>query len=248
MAVRKKNRLERFFSLNQHRKRLGAAKLDSKLNDLDINKLKTAIINIDEVVYTHGADKDLSQHLSNLKTEFAGRPELLYLHAQLITFIRREYKTKTNFRIFQELWIEEEAFLLKELNTRWLVSAADTFSDHSKDPLEKAIALSVSILINTIKLHETERFLQSTHEAKDNEDCANTLRNKRVDLFDGTSAFAVGTDDTLRNLRWRMDDVCETSPTLGHILKEIFARVQSHNTVYYRFKERHTRPKTAWWD
>ena len=69
---------------------------------------------------------------------------------------------------------------------------------------------------------------------------------ERVALFDGTSAFAVGTDDTLRNMRWRIDKVAKIN-IAGEILLEIFLRMQKHNTVYKRFKDKHTRNKTGWW-
>ena len=74
------------------------------------------------------------------------------------------------------------------------------------------------------------------------------LRTHRVDLFDGLSAFIPGTDDTLRNMRWRMDEVCAQHP-LGVVVQEIFDRLQreGHDNVYLRFRQRHTRDKTSWW-
>lgn len=247
MAIRKKSRLESFLSLNQHRKRLGAAKVERDLESCNLASLKHQLINLEETSYTHGADKCLTQHLENLKAEFSGQAELLYYHAKLIVLIRRNHKPEIQFQKFKELWSSESTFLLKELNTRWLVSAADTFGDHSDDMLEKSIALSVSVLVNTIKISETERYLNKSDEILADQERGEALKNHRIALFDGTSAFAVGTDDTLRNMRWRMDEVCRQSPTLGGLLEEIFQRLQEHDTVYSRFRQLHTRPKTAWW-
>lgn len=246
MAARKKSRLERWLSFNQHRKRFGAAQAAASLQGTDYAKLKTQLISDTELSYTHGANKDLSQHLLNLRAEFAGQAELLYYHAQLIVLIRREYQTLEQFAQFEHLWETEGEFLRQYLNTRWLISAADTFADHSTDPNTRSLALAASLLVNTIKLQETERYLQASEHLSDQAERQQQLQTGRVALFDGTSAFAVGTDDSLRNLRWRLDAISTENP-MGPLLAELFQRLQTHDTVYQRFRQRHTRAKTAWW-
>jgi len=246
MAARKKSRLERWLSFNQHRKRFGAGKAAASLQEANFAALKERMITGDAPDYTHGADKDISQHLLNLRAEFAGQSELLYFHAQLIVMIRREYRAADHFRQFEHLWEEESDFLCQQLNTRWLVSAADTFADHATAPLARALALNASLLANTIKMQETERYLQQADTLSNQPERLNLLQAGRVPLFDGMSAFAVGTDDTLRNMRWRMDEISTLHPC-GAILREIFQRLQEHDTVYRRIRLLHTRPKTAWW-
>lgn len=246
MAARKKSRLERWLSFNQHRKRFGAAKAANALQNSSYTELKNKIISNTEQTYTHGADKDISQHLHNLRAEFAGQSELLYYHAQLIVLIRREYQVAEQFAQFERLWDNEGEFLREHLNTRWLISAADTFADYSTDSTTRSLALAASLLINTIKLQETERYLQATEQLGDQPARQQQLQTGRVALFDGTSAFAVGTDDTLRNLRWRLDAISPNHP-MGEVLAELFQRLQTHDTVYQRFRQRHTRAKTAWW-
>lgn len=246
MAARKKSRLERWLSFNQHRKRFGAAQVAASLQNSDYSALKTKLIADTEQTYTHGADKDLSQHLHNLRAEFAGQAELLYYHAQLIVLMRREYQVAEQFAQFERLWDAEGDFLRQHLNTRWLISAADTFADYSTDSNTRALAVAASLLVNTIKLQETERYLQATETLSDQPERQQQLQTGRVALFDGTSAFAVGTDDTLRNLRWRLDAISTENP-MGLVLTELFQRLQTHDTVYQRFRQRHTRAKTAWW-
>ena len=129
---------------------------------------------------------------------------------------------------------------------RWLISAADTCADHASDSLVRALALNVAVLFNTVKMQETERFLQQAETLSDLPDRHDQLTSGRVDLMDGTSAFAVGTDDTLRNMRWRIEEIADLHP-LGNLLKEVFQRLQTEDSVYRRFRERHTRAKTAWW-
>ena len=244
--ARKKTRLERLFSFNQHRKRFGADKFKLTQSADELRAMKERLIEGTAPHYTHGADKDISQHLANLRGEFAGQSELLYYHAQLIVMIRREFKLDEHVNQFEQLWANESDFLLEQLNTRWLVSAADTFADHALEPLARTLALNASLLANTVKMQETERYLQQAGQLSDQAERKEALQTGRVPLFDGMSAFAVGTDDTLRNLRWRMDELARLHPT-GAILLEIFQRLQSQDTVFKRFRERHTRNKTAWW-
>jgi hypothetical protein len=62
MAIRKKSRLERLLSFNQHRKRKGASKAYQKINNIDFAKLKAKKINGDNVSYTYGSSKDINEH------------------------------------------------------------------------------------------------------------------------------------------------------------------------------------------
>jgi len=246
MVRRRKTKLEKWFSFNQHKKRFGSGSIQQKVNQVDYESLKNTIIPGNEVHYTHGSCKKLETHIEALKKEFVGDSELVYYHAKLIVLIRREVNLQKNIKLFNVLWAQEFSFLIEFLNTRWLVAAADTFADHSHDAEDKAYSLACSCLINTIKLNETERFLQKVGSAVDDNTRYEKLNTERVGLFDGVSAFAVGTDDTLRNMRWRID--ANSSDSLVYkIFLEIFKRLQEEETIYKRFRDRHIRNKTAWW-
>lgn len=246
MARRKRTRLERLFSFNQHRKRFGAGKASDGLLENDFSSLLDKVIDGDELVYTHGSSKHLQTHFEALRKEFVGQSELAYLHARLIVLLRREYKVKETYGEFLRLWEEQGDFLLKILNTRWLMSAADTFVDQSDDKVVRAVGFAVSCLLNTVKIQETERYFLATENVKPDEDRIRNLQKKRVALFDGVSGFAVGTDDTLRNMRWRLDEIAKYEPA-GPILKEIFLRLSKEDTVYKRLRDLHTRDRTGWW-
>lgn len=246
MPKRNKSRLEKWFSFSRHKRRNGAKELSNKIKE-DFSRQKNNILADEKVVYTHGSDNDIKQHFLALKKEFSGQSELCYTHAKIIVLIRREYKVKDHYQLFEKLWREEKSYLIKSLNTRWLVAACDTFVDHSADINVAAAALTCSCLINTIKLQETERFITETIDAKDKPSKIDYLQQaNRYALFDGTSALAVGTDDTLRNMRWRIDKMAKQSIS-GEILLELFKRLNQHDTVYSRFKQRHNRKRTAWW-
>ena len=145
-----------------------------------------------------------------------------------------------------DLWENESDFLIKSLNTRWLISAADSFIDHDTNPLSRTFAFSAICLVNSCKLCETERIVSNSENIKYEPDIIEKLKKERIPLFDGTSAFTIGTCDTLRNMRWRLDSIKSELPSFK-ILKEIFNRINSHNTVYKRMAEHHTNKNTIWW-
>ena len=245
MGRRDKSRFEKWFSFSRHKRRFGAKGLASQI-EIDFASQKKRIINGDDVVCTHGSANSLETHFNALKNEFSGQAELNYTHAKIIVLIRRDFEASENFQLFEQLWKKEKSFLLKSLNTRWLISAADTFVDYSSDATTRALSLAVSCLFNTVKIQETERFIQDADNCVDNEKRIKSLQQERVSLFDGTSAFAVGTDDTLRNMRWRIDKMAKIN-VAGEILQEVFIRLQKNDCVYRRFKDRHTRDRTGWW-
>lgn len=247
MPPRQKSRFEQWFSFSRHQRRFGADKVYELLAQDDIENLKATIIEGDNVTYTYGSAKDLNEHIENLKKEFVGQPQLTHYHASLIVLIRRDIDAQKNYEKFKALWLAETEFLLKNLNTRWLISACDTFIDYDEDMTLQAILMNAITLINTIKLQETEHILCEI-QLNEHEKKRTQLQHERVALFDGTSAFAVGTDDTLRNMRWRLDKICGYHE-LGQIVIEIFERLQleQNNNIYARFKKRHTRERTRWW-
>ena len=247
MPPRKKSKFEQWFSFSRHQRRFGADQIYASLESIDIPQLKAKIISGDHVQYTYGSDKDLNTHIQNLRQEFVGQPELNHYHASLIVLIRREIDVLENYQKFKALWLSECDFLLKSLNIRWLLSACDTFIDLDDDYTLQAILMNAIVLMNTIKAQETEVVLCQL-QYLENEQTKQTLQNERVALFDGMSALAVGTDDTLRNMRWRLEKVC-AHHELGAIVIEIFDRLQDpqNNNVYARAKARHSRERTRWW-
>ena len=246
MAKRDKTKFEKWFSLSRHKRRSGAKELSS-LIATDLKSQRQQTILGDEVIYTHGSANSVEEHFSALKKEFIGQSELCYTHAKIIVLIRRDFEIDNHFKLFEQLWLEEKDHLLKNLNTRWLISATDTFADYSNDDAIKSLSIACVCLLNTVKLQESERFLTNADQCKDDKEKQSRLDNEeRFALFDGTSVFKFGTDDTLRNMRWRIDKVAKLN-VAGEILLEIFKRLQKFDTVYKRTKDRHVRNKTGWW-
>jgi hypothetical protein len=246
MGRRKKSRFERWFSFSQHRRRDGAQELSDQIST-DFAKQRQINIDGEETRYTHGSSNDLDKHFEALKAEFVGQSQLCYTHAKIIVLIRRDFEAKKHFKIFEQLWQDEKDYLLKNLNTRWLISATDTFADYSNDDAVIGLSVACSCLLNTVKMQESERFITNAQECIDDKEKITKLDNEeRSSLFDGTSVFKFGTDDTLRNMRWRIDKVAQLN-IAGEILREVFLRLQKFDTIYKRSKKRHTRDKTGWW-
>jgi len=246
MTIRNKTSFEKWFSLSRHKRRSGANKLSALISS-NFKAQKANIVSGDEIIFTHGSANDLSQHFLALEQEFVGQSELCYTHAKIIVLIRREFEVGKHFKQFEHLWHTEKKYLLKHLNTRWLIAAADTLADYSDDNAVRALSVACTCLLNTVKIQESERFITNAQNCSDDLDKIHQLeKEKRFSLFDGTSVFKFGTDDTLRNMRWRIDKVAKFN-IAGEILLEVFKRLQKFDTVYKRTKDRHTRDKTCWW-
>jgi hypothetical protein len=238
--------LRNIFSLNHWRKRANAHKVFNSVHPVNYNAMKKNIISSGRALQTRGHSKDLLQHVEDLRHEFSGQSELIWHHAQLIVLLRRGYKIEDTFKNFNRLWETEKLWLCENLDIRWLISACDTFADHSHDEKERALAFSVSLMLNTLKLYETERYLTNSTEIPYDSVKISYLQNFLVPIFEGMSCFTIGTDDTLRNLVWRMKDVSRGT-VAGEILLEVFSRLHQCNSVFARFKAQHRRKNTEWW-
>jgi hypothetical protein len=238
--------LRNFFSLNHWRKRANAKKLFSNMRAVSYDEMKKNIISSGNSLQTRGHSKNLLQHVEDLRHEFSGQSELIWHHAQLIVLLRRGYRVEDTFRNFNQLWKIEKNWLCKNLNIRWLVSACDTFADHSPDEKERALAFSVSLMLNTLKLYETERYVTNSTEIPYDAEKISYLQNFLVPIFEGMSCFTVGTDDTLRNMVWRMKDISRGA-VAGEIMQEVFSRLHDCNSVFSRFRVQHRRKNTEWW-
>lgn len=242
--MKKPSRLQRLLSLNQYRKRWGAIK--HATSDNTFTEMKNITIVNDVAVQTRGSEKSLDQHLTNLRHEFSGQSELLWHHSKLIVLIRREFQTSAKYAEFRTLWDQESTFLKENLNIRWLISACDTFAEHDADLSVRSVAMMTSLLANTVKIHESERFITQSQNLPVDPLQVATVQEKLVPLFEGMSCFTVGTDDTLRNMVWRLQPFMEVAPA-GLILQEVWKRLQEQDSVFNRMRNLHHREKTRWW-
>lgn len=194
--------------------------------------------------------KDLEKHLENLKHQFIGQSELCFYHATLVVLLRRGYKSEEVFVEFENLWARETDYLLNNLSLRWIVSACDTFIDHSTDRIRAAILMNVITLVNTLKVYETQQYLQ-----RQNPETPHSLVPERVDslysahlpLFEGLAYFRIGADDTLKNMRNRYNQFSETDKLATTILLFFFDQLQTTNSGFSTMKNLHKDEKSKWW-
>ena len=179
--------------------------------------------------------EDLGEHLAELRREFAGQGELCYAHAELVVLIRREVELDASLRGFFAMWDEHAEFLAGALNTRWLVSALDTYADHGT-PLQRALALVPVTLVAMLKLGETERLV--LEDAGFSGDKFEALRRFRqqgfVYLWDGMTAYAMHNGDVLKNLVRRYREQTSTEPVLQQIGLALVARAAEGDTLISR--------------
>lgn len=234
-------------------KKLGAGEVVSSYSNKSYTDMKRKILSEEEVEWVENSDKprlkDLSAHLNKVKTEFIDKPEICFYHATLIVLLRRGYKSKETYKEFEKLWETESDFLLSNLSLRWIVSACDTFVDHSPNPLRSAVFLNVSTLINTLKIYETEKFLRGFEAIDDiNEKNVEALYLKHLALYQGLTYFRIGTDDTLRNMRTRYEAFKDLDQLATSILLFVFEQIQNSQTAFSLMKSLHKDEKSKWWN
>jgi hypothetical protein len=197
--------------------------------DRQFASLKYQVIAPSSVTYVSGPGiEDLSLKLQSLRCEFENAPELCFLHAATIVKIRRGVDPLTNLSMFFDMWMAETSFLCRQLNSRWLVSAVDTYADHG-DEVERPTALMISGFFNAIKLSESERLL-----AREPGVHQHNLPEPGVPLWDGISAYNFEKGDMLRNLIDRMRDVASNRAIFGAILETMLIRASESDTLLSR--------------
>lgn len=239
--------VHKFFSFSRWQRRFGAAHIAAVVTETeDLEPLKTRIIDQGEPVLSRGSAKDVQQHHATLRQEFSGQPELAFHHAMLIVLIRREFELEKTYARFEALWLHHGDWLLKHLNIRWLVSACDTFADHSQDSTQRALALTTTVLANTVKAYETENIMTHHDVVQYDSQLVSRVQQEAIPLFEGMSCYTIGTDDTLRNMVWRMQDIAPNYAA-GRILMEVFNRLTTMPSAFGRMRQAHTRSKTQFW-
>ncbi len=241
-------------------KRLGANTIIKNFRDKSIDQMKATIITESmcdpEKLTGKPRTKDLFAHLDNIKHQFIGQPELCFYQAALVVLLRREYKPKETFSEFETLWSIEKDYLLDHLSLRWIVSACDTFVDHTENATRAAILMNTTTLINTLRVYETKQFLQlgaaNSFELKTRiEDNIEALYRSDMPLYDGLTYFRIGSDDTLKNMRDRYRKFYDADKLATTILLSVFDRLQNNlQTSYSAFatmRSLHRSERSIWW-
>jgi hypothetical protein len=199
----------------------------------DFYALQSIFVERGDAVRSYARKPEFADHLDMLAQEFSGKPLLLFFHAALNAHIRREIQLSENLNRFWEMWRSQKEFLLKNLNSRWLKSSSDTIMCHATCDVERATATAGSLLINTIKLYETERLATNVEEKN------YAKVGGRDPLFDGITAFAIGGGDMLIDLVERSCRPYSPDKIAPRIMRELIKRAFSNPTVFNRFMKVH---------
>lgn len=184
-----------------------------------------------------GRRADLVDQLEMLAEGFVGESALVWLHAALNVALRRGLQPERNARRFLALWEGHADLLLEQLDARWLISACDSFADLHPDPQQAALAASASVLVNTVKLYETERRGSPGAAPPPPFPVAVAFG----ELFDGLTTFLPERGDMVLNLVTRLEAATARAlaapgpfPVVPALLRELVNRLLGHDTVFER--------------
>ncbi|WP_283179986.1 hypothetical protein [Gemmobacter sp. 24YEA27] len=121
---------------------------------------------------------------------------------------------------------EKADFLVENLSARWLISALQTFYDHSEVPEERIAGGLGFTYGNLIKIYETEHHARRRNRPPE----AHAFRNKSVP---GMFGFSPG-DDILINLNVLVLDAAKRGGLAAPALIRLIAAVAAGNTVFQR--------------
>jgi hypothetical protein len=188
-----------------------------------------------------GVPSTIADEMYKWRHQFIGRSALEFKHCVLTINIRRNHELQINLDAFFQAWAEEAYFLTKALDLKWLVSACDTFADHSGDDTERATALIGATLFKTIKIYETERLYRYKRLEP-----AEWPEYKLVPLFDGLKSFNIGYGDAVINLKRRIKNLVRRGTTASLMLDELFDRACKLDTAFSRWRAEHFNERTSW--
>ena len=169
---------------------------------------------------------DTEQNIQTVRAEFVGKPVVCHELVKQIIYLRRGIDTEANTERFFDLWETYHETLLKELDTRWLLSVVDTAIDVGDDQ-ESAVAMNISQCINQCNIH-TSLLVNAVDGRLD----VNKLqREMKMPTWDGMITVDVPNGDMIHNLMNRMDKVIATEPWLNDIWQELKNRLRTQENL-----------------
>lgn len=156
----------------------------------------------------------------------------------LIVQLRRQNNVEQNWQAFQKIIAKNLNQVCSELDTRWLISVADTYADFGS-PVEQRNALYISMIANFEKLWATHLLM---YDLKPNIERTNKLRNNEtIPLWDGMYSFNINRGDMTRNLFGRLFEFQKETPVLEKILETVLKRMIENETTLANLSTYHKR-------
>jgi len=170
--------------------------------------------------------QDAEQNIQAVKAEFVGKPLVCHELIKTIIYLRRKIDMVNNTPRFFDLWENYHETLLKELDTRWLLSVVDTVIDIGDD-LEAAVAMNISQCINQCNIH-TSLLINCVDGRLDG---GKLQREMKAPTWDGMITVDVPTGDMVHNMMNRMDEIISREPWLNDIWVEIKNRLRTQENL-----------------
>src|SRR5262249_1730520 len=123
-------------------------------------------------------------------------------------------------------------------NSRWIVSALDTFVDHG-EPAERANAMMIVTFANVLKLADTE-YVLCDEPAYDAERLGGNVKNYPC-LWDGGKVLHLPDAVTFANMVNRMRKTLLPTPLFRLMFESLLNRARSHETLLTRLGRHHKR-------
>lgn len=198
--------------------------------NIDFDVFKKRYILSETFEASRGRKEVFEAHIEMLEKEFSQRTLLEFYCVWLIVKIRRKIDLESSVESFFLLWEHEKDFLTQHLSSRWLVSVCDTYIDYTNSKDELGYAFGSVLLMNTIKLYETEQKMYQwkivPHDI--------VLVRPKIQLFDGMTAYSAKGGDMIANMMQRVEEKMSQEIVTASIYKELIQRCTKMDTVFSR--------------
>jgi len=193
-----------------------------------LDDLKRTIVPDEPETYRiTGRRANMNVQLELLRRSHRGKSELSLYHALSIAYLRRNTKhSEKAMALFRRFWTEASDHLTACLDTRWIISALQTFYDHGQSAGEKAAGGVGFMYGNMIKVYETE--FSAITDGKDYQ--YGKFKNRSFPTMYG---FKPG-DDILININVMAFDAAINGGLAKAPLLELLKRTKNANTIFQR--------------
>lgn len=165
-----------------------------------------------------------------LARELAGQPELVLVHAQLISCLRKRGWPDHAPALFLRLWTEQPDWLIAHLPDRWKVSAAITFADHGASEAQRRLGQSLNLLFSLMKLYEAERL----YSGRAPDQPFGLGRKADAPLPLGMPGFSLGSGGLDYNLLAPIWAEAQVVPVLGPLACHLLERLNDDPGTLFR--------------
>lgn len=181
--------------------------------------------------FPEGGRGELSNQIKILNFRFRGFPETCVLLGLTISYLRRRTEhTEHAAFLFQRLWTEEYDILLATLQTRWLISAFQTFLDHGANEEQKVSGGSAYFYSNMLKAYEAERAIEGLPAGS----IYPNTRSITPNGFEGLDRFKLGGSDLIVNMNALLLEIAAKEQISGRIIQEFVLRLKVAETLMSR--------------